>query len=349
MPTEIQNASQEPKIYFAKHMQAGLCGYDNETVLIDNDTIKAMVPSFVGKPVYIHHQKVDLENLKEQANGYVVESFFNDLDSWSWVKIIVIDDKAHDVVGKGWSVSNAYVPTQFSGPGEQHNVPYDREITAGYFTHLAIVPNPRYEDAQIFTPEAFKAYQAEKRAKLDEIHNSKTGASKMIFKKKAKKEEKVITKFEDDDVIEFTNSKGETVEVSANDMLKAVTENLNAKAKKNADDEKEKEEKMNADTMVMVGDKSWKMGDLIAYYGEMANAEEKEKENDDEDEAVENKKTKKNSEGDEDEVAKKKKDDEEKENAKHFDELRNANRKAEQQVIVVDMPQDQLRRGSERY
>ncbi|MGB2578128.1 hypothetical protein AAIR98_000046, partial [Elusimicrobium simillimum] len=46
----------------------------------------------------------------------------------------------------------------------------------GYYTHLALVANPRYEEAEIMTPEDFKAYKEAKRAQLNQLQNSKDDA-----------------------------------------------------------------------------------------------------------------------------------------------------------------------------
>ena len=123
----------------------------------------------------VDHQTVDLEKLQEQADGYVIESFYLPEDGSHWAKIIIVSDKGHDAVGKGWAVSNAYVPDNFAGSGEWHNIPYDREITDAHYTHLAIVANPRYEEALIMTPEEFKQYKAGKKEQLNQLQNSKQG------------------------------------------------------------------------------------------------------------------------------------------------------------------------------
>lgn len=353
----IENAKQEPKFYYARHMQPGLCGYDEETILVDIEAIKRLIPTFSGKPVFILHQKVDHDNLKQQANGYIVDSFYNNVDGWAWVKFMLIDDEAHDVVGKGWAVSNAYVPSQWGPKGLKNNCPYDRELIDGKFTHMGLVPDPRYEDAEILSPEQFSQYQSVQQERLNELRNSK-GAKMKLFKNKREE----VTEIDDEAMIEFTNAKGEIEEISLKDMKESV---LNAKAKKNSD----KAEKMNADTMVTVGEEKMKLGDLVAYYGEMCNKRNAEDESDkdfDEDEkdekkAKKNKKSEKKNAGEDDEDDKenaqgKKEDDDEGEDSsekkngrKHFDELRNANSRFNPSKVQVQTISDQLKRGSERY
>jgi hypothetical protein len=107
---EKNNAKEYPKIYYCKHMQAGVCDYEEERILIENETLNKMMSSFVGKPVYIEHGTVNLDKIKEEANGYICDSFYNEKDGWYWLKFIIVDDEAHNKIRKGWSVSNAYLP-----------------------------------------------------------------------------------------------------------------------------------------------------------------------------------------------------------------------------------------------
>lgn len=340
---EKQNASDFPSFYYAKHLETGLARYTyddkDETILIDGDNLKNMIPSFIGKPVYVYHQQVDLANLKEQAHGYVTESFYNELDGWLWVKVILTDDEAKQAVANGWSVSNAYVVTEWSGGGMHHNVPYDKKVVNGDFTHLAIVPNPRYEEALILNPDEFKAYQEAKRTRLAELHNSKDDNSteqkgKTMFKlfKNTKQE---VTSIDADTMLEVKNDKGETSEVKISDMITAV---LNAK-KNEADDDVKKEEekeKVNMDTCVTVGDEEMTIGELMNRYSAM-NA----KKNEAEEEETENADDK-----DED-------DKKEKENAKdHFTELANARENAaaaKTPMPVIQTSAAMLKRGTEYY
>ena len=113
MSQEIKNAKQMPKVLFCKHMQAGVVGYENEVVLVETDTMQRIMPTFAGKPVYVEHQRVDLERLQHEADGYVVDCFYNELDGWLWSKIIVVSDAGQQAVADGWKVSNAYLPLEW--------------------------------------------------------------------------------------------------------------------------------------------------------------------------------------------------------------------------------------------
>lgn len=357
MDKEKRNVSQSPRIFYARHMQPGVCGYENETILVDTAALKRMLPSAVGKPVYINHQDVDMHKLKEQAAGYITDAFYNEQDGWGWFKFLAIDDECHEAVKQGWKVSNAYVPDQWQEGGLKNNVPYDREVVGGSFTHLAIVPNPRYEDATIMAPDEFKIYQDTLKSGLAELQNSKGRQMFKLFR--LKKEE--VSAVDGDTTVELKNDKGEVQEIKISEMVDAVMN-----AKKNADDEKKKDdEKDNGKTMVNVGDEEMPLSELINRYMKMCSKSNADDDSDDEkkkDKEKDNgRKAKKNAESDDDDEDEKK----EKKNSetteavendagevdpdKHFEELRNAHLKENGGVHVIETSMDQTARGQQRY
>lgn len=298
----FSNAKQEPRIYYARHIAPGVCGYEDETVFLAEDALRKMDSTFAGKPVYVNHQKVNLENLQKEADGYVVESFYLPEDGQHWAKIIVVSDKGHEAVGKGWAVSNAYIPDAFGAGGEWHNLPYNREITDAHYTHLAIVENPRYEEATIMTPEDFKTYKESKREQLKQLENSKTkeGEKRMNWKLFEKKE---VANSEDiaNKVVELSN--GSTVSIG--EMINAVEEDLKKEKKDKCNDTLEEVVKVNGEDM--------KVGDLVKAYEKTAkkNEDEEDKEKKDaEDKDEDKKEDKKASKKNESEEDKEKKDSE---------------------------------------
>lgn len=252
------NAKQEPQILYCRHIAQGVCGYNDETIFIGEDTLKNMDSTFPGKPVYVEHQQVNLDKLQEQADGYVVESFYLPEDASHWAKIIVVSDKGHDAVSKGWAVSNAYMPDSFGSEGEWHNIPYNREITDAHYTHLAIVPNPRYEEAVIMTPEEFKQYKAGKKEQLNQLQNSKEGVKEQMFKLFTKKE---VTNSEDISKAMVELSNGKTVSIQ--EMINACEEDI--KAKEAAKAKKNEEEEL-LEKVVKVNGEDVKVSDLIKSY-----------------------------------------------------------------------------------
>lgn len=271
------NAKQEPRIFYCKHIAPGVCGYQDETILIGEDCLKKMDPTFAGKPVYVDHQRVDLDNIQQEAAGYVAESFYLPEDGNHWAKIIIVSDEGHEAVSKGWAVSNAYIPDSFGAGGEWHNIPYNREVESAHYTHLALVSNPRYEEAEIMTPEEFKLYKESKREQLKELSNSKEkkGEKKMAWKLFTKKE---VTNSEDLENAMVELSDGSAVSIK--EMVNAVEEEKK---------EEEKKSKKNAcndllEETVKVNGEDMKVGELVEHFEKKAkkNAEDEEKKKEEE-------------------------------------------------------------------
>ena len=175
----VLNAKTLPEVYYGLHMVEGTAEYAEPNkkpmrIYIGESTIKNMNPTFQGKPVYVDHvDEVDVDNLQAEADGYVIDSFFNRADGKNWVKFIVVSDRGKEAVKMGWKLSNAYVPTSYAGGGENHGVAYSKEVVGAEYEHLAIVREPRYEESVILTPEQFKEYNAEKELELTRLQNSK--------------------------------------------------------------------------------------------------------------------------------------------------------------------------------
>ena len=358
---EITNASRHPQIFYCRHMTPGLAGYaageGRSNYLVDTEAMKRMATTMNGKPIYVGHKKVDLQNIQEQADGYVADCFYNEVDGALWARCIAVSDKAHDAVKEKWDVSNAYIPTVTDKGGTYNGVDYSKKVLEANFTHLAIVPEGRYNEAAIFTPEEFKEYQATKKNELRELQNSKeknnNGGFKMKLFKNKREEVTNSTDLDDDTIIEIANG----VEVTLGDMKKAVlaeTEKQNAK------------EKINMDSEIECGDEKMSIKELMNRY-EKSKKNSKEKKNEDaeageeSDDEAEAKKTAAEEKKNKKVKEKKNEDDdgEEKENEltpeeakylKKFREIQNAADKGKKHVVKnVDTTFDQLRRGKEMY
>lgn len=186
---KFKNERKFPARYYARHIKEGLVHYlekgNDKLYLVTNEALRQMNPSFEGKPVFVRHvEDVNLDTLKEDADGYVVKSFYNEFDGAWWSEIIVVSDEGHDAVEKGWAVSNCYLPTELGAGGVYHDIPYDKEIKRGKYEHLAIVPNPRYEEAVIMTPEEFKSFNEERQQQLQQLKNSKENEEMEISEEK---------------------------------------------------------------------------------------------------------------------------------------------------------------------
>ena len=98
----------------------------------------------------INHQEVTANNVNEIEVGRVHNVWFNEEDGWYWCDGVITNQKAIDLIDKGWSVSCSYNVSNYSDKGgTENNIKYDMEFLDGNFTHLAIVKNPRYEGADI--------------------------------------------------------------------------------------------------------------------------------------------------------------------------------------------------------
>ena len=343
--TEINNAKQWPEMYYCRHMLSGVAKYNlenggEEFIFVDTPTIKKMMPSFIGKPVYVYHQNVDLENI-DNADGYVTESFYNELDGWAWCKFIIKTDAGHKAIKDGWSVSNSYLPIQWNEKGTHLSVDFDREITEAQFQHLAIVPDPRYEKAKIFSCEEFKQYQEEHKQQLNALQNNK-GVKKMLNIFKRTKVEN-IADAKEGDIIELENG------------LTAIISNAKMK---NDDSKKNDDEKFDLKTLINDAVESY-----MKKHNKKNTSQEESEDRETEEEIKDKKASKKNKKNDDDSedeasgIEKKasKKNDDDMKNSKssdenHFEELRNAhNVGAKEQVNVIESTSLKEARGLERY
>lgn len=353
----LKNATTLPRVFYGLHMVEGVAEYrepkrEPYRIMIAEEAIKNMDATFSGKPVYVQHvDNVNLDSLQEEADGYVIESFFNKSDGKHWAKFIVVSDKGHQAIRNGWKLSNAYIPKDFSDGGLWHGVEYSKEITRGEYEHLAIVPNPRYEESVILTPEEFKAYNLEKEIELTKIANAKGETSMLSFFKKQKVENS--TDLAGMSVILPKSKKEVTVEQLVNDM--DAIHNMHGYAA--------------PEHMVKIGNEEMSVKDLSNKYSECLNELEdmkKKKDNEgkedmpeqdekkNEDKPVDEEK--KNEEKPAEEVKKEKmnedkepkEDDEKKKNA-HFEALKNAPDSVIHDIPPFELPGASVARGVSRY
>ena len=344
-----QNAKEMPRVFYSRHMVGGVAGYQDENILVSTDTIKKMSKSFEGKPVFVGHQDVNLENIQAEADGYVSDSFYNELDGWFWTKFVIVSDAGQEAIQKGWSVSNAYIPTEIAGGGTFLNMPFNREIVGGEFTHLAIVSNPRYEEACIMNADEYKTYNNSKREQLNDLKNSKeqTEESTKMLKFWKKTE---VSNSEEIASIHHTLENGK--EVSVADMIETVVnakkEEDEAKAKSEAEAKAKADEKENGFDMekkLQVGESEMTFNELVSEYltlSEKKNAEDEEKEKDEV-----KKKEKENALENEKEAEAKV---EAEAGKKHFVDLKNSISEGEEDVSPTpEATSDKIKRGKERY
>src|SRR5580698_5188714 len=183
----IQNTAG--KIYYGIHFYPGLAQYQDSPeqepyrVYLNEDTLRSMDPTFAGKPIFVEHVDdvtPNINKLRSEADGWVIESFYNAADGKHWVKFIVVSEEGERAIRRGMKLSNAYVPKSFKDGGLWNGIPYSKEILSAEYEHLAIVENPRYEESVIMTPDEFKLHNEQQVLELKKVANSK-GATKMKF------------------------------------------------------------------------------------------------------------------------------------------------------------------------
>lgn len=156
----------EGRPFKSRFLQAGLVKYDFGVCLLKKETIDKFVNTFVECPVIIDHKDDITESDKV---GTIQKIWFSSDDGWFWCSGIITDNKAVELIENGYNVSCQYRITDYAenAEGKLHNAnPYDKEILDGVFEHLAIVENPRYEDAFI----AVNAYIASNKEFNEEDH-----------------------------------------------------------------------------------------------------------------------------------------------------------------------------------
>ncbi len=236
---EIQNSKDWAKVYTAVNfIEKGVCEYANERVYLSAETLQRACATIKGRPVIIDHiTGITPENMHEYAVGYVTgsECCFGDSSSFD-CNFVVFDDEGKQVIADGYSVSCAYKPLAYGAGGTWHNVPYDREITELEFTHLALVQNPRYEDAKIYEnskdDKEDNMNVEEMFTKMGELIEEKFNACK-----KNEAEEKEEKEEDDDDKFEMD---GETY--SKKELVNAFKEKKNAEEKEEKENEEDEEE-----------------------------------------------------------------------------------------------------------
>jgi len=252
MPKDLENPELKAKTYQCRFLEAGVVRYENETVLIRPENVMKIAETFKGIPVCVDHKDLTLSNVDDHKVGLITREIWRDADGWANCSFLIDNKKGVGVIEEGYSVSCAYIPTEFAPGGIYHNIPYDREILAGQGVHLALVANPRYEAATI-------------------IENSKE--KKTMFKIFKNKREEVSL---ENAVIEVDGE-----EVTLENAIAAFKNSKAEEAKKNA------KAKMNSDDEIEVDGEKVKVSKLVSCY-KSAKKNKAKKNESDEDEEMEN-------------------------------------------------------------
>jgi hypothetical protein len=271
---------QAGRVVPLRFIEPGLVNYaDVGMVLVKKETLDRMLPSIVGTPIFNRqHKEVSGDDFSSgRADGIIAGNpRFDASDGWFWVDALVWDDETIQNCKSGYSLSCAYDVTRWGPGGVHNNIPYDREVLDGEYTHLAIVDNPRYEGARLIINQGghmkLKFWQKDKANEpremelvnaMTDLGGAETPMEKVIELANAelkRQEELKNAKATDDSIIEV-GGKQMTVK-EAKDLALAALKNADSDAMEkahkdgkhddkemdncpmcNAEDEEEKKEK----------------------------------------------------------------------------------------------------------
>lgn len=299
--------NSQGKVWYGMHFYPGVAEYadggSSYRVFLNDETIRNMGPTFAARPVFVEHVDGvddDLDELRKEADGWVVESFFNQADGKHWVKFITTSKRAERAIERGFRLSNCYFPTRKGPKGVWNGVSYDYEILDGEYEHVAIVSNPRYDESVIMTGEEFKAYNESKSLELKRLANDKKGKDsgmKFKFFSRAKVE----------------NSKAEELANMVVVLPKSGVEVEVAKLISDADDvqsNKGKPKMANASHLVEVDGEKMSVADLVKKYNAACEKMDNMDDEDDDDEEVQNEDDEESVENEDDESVENEDDEE---------------------------------------
>lgn len=244
------------KIYYGMHFYPGLAQYSEPNkepfkIFLNENTLRKMDASFAGRPIFVDHVnevESNLDQLRKESDGWVVESFFNEADGKHWVKFIVVSDRGDRAIKNGFRLSNAYIPTLNNKSGQWNGIDYQNEVIAGEYEHLAIVDNPRYAESVIMTPDEFKMYNEKLKIELNKISNSKPKEKESMLSKLKFWNKKAVENSIDIENISVTLPKS-GIEFSIYQIVNAMDE-MEMKKKENESDTSQtglKKEKVSLD------------------------------------------------------------------------------------------------------
>lgn len=146
------NVGGKGKYFKSRFLQPGLVKYSFGVCVLEKDTIDKFIDNFVGCPVIINHKEVTDESAKNDRVGAISRVWYDEKDGWYWGEGVIFDEEALSLIDKGYNVSCQYEITEYAEnkTNALHNGnEYDKVILGGKPEHLAIVENPRYENAMI--------------------------------------------------------------------------------------------------------------------------------------------------------------------------------------------------------
>lgn len=156
---DLNNVGSWPLSMKCSFIEPGVVNYaDVGMVFVGKEVLDKMANSMIGRPVINEeHRDVSAEDFKNgTAQGIVNSVWFDSKDAMFHAAYQVWDQPTLKNIKGGYKVSCAYKVTRWGSGGIHNNVPYEREVLDGEYTHLAIVANPRYEGVRIYNDKGAK-------------------------------------------------------------------------------------------------------------------------------------------------------------------------------------------------
>ncbi|MDE3073904.1 MAG: DUF2213 domain-containing protein [Chloroflexota bacterium] len=165
------NLAADSRTFDCKFIEPGIISYlDHDgggIELLDRETLDRCIQSAVGNPVTIGHVRVNAENRMEVEQGVIQEVYFDSADGWFHAKGTVDTPRAQRLMTVK-KPSCGYAVREFGPGGTHHGIRYDKRLKEIVFNHLAIVDQPRYEEAtfrlnSLFNPTTMNLFTLLKR------------------------------------------------------------------------------------------------------------------------------------------------------------------------------------------
>ncbi len=137
--------------FVSRFIEAGVAHYqDLGDVLITKETLDKFIHTMECCPVIIRHKEITEKNADRERIGVIADAYYNENDGWYYCSGVIWGKQAIDLVkNQGWNVSCTYDFVSDNQVKTHNGKKIDMEFIDGNFLHLALVPNPRYERANI--------------------------------------------------------------------------------------------------------------------------------------------------------------------------------------------------------
>lgn len=326
------------KRYRAYYIEPGLADYSDEgigLVLVQKTALDRMNPTFVGMPVvnFEHTDKepeelfeMEASDVQEFADGVIAATGRDEGTGWYWADMLIWDDGTKvNLDNNGYSVSCAYDVTDAASGGSYHNVEYQEEVLDGVYKHMAVVPNPRYEEAWV-------------------IQNSKKEGSVGLLNNKKRRKNA-----DQENEIKNTDDEMSNRYVMRKNGDRMPLNELVAQYKELKAAEDEEEMRMNEEDMVEVDGEEISVRDMMEAVGMMENPGDYMENEDDTDEEIMDNAVDPIDDKVEPVIDEQRQNAKRKRGRENMQKVRNAARKTAPVDFKVDTQATRIERGKSRY